>query len=404
MTNQQQLKTKDDYRRIAAKVKKVKFLNRVRFEIADSFDNMFTLFRSAATVIGSAALIAAVAYSAAIAFSDLFPMVQRETTFILIGLFLAVMFILSYSYFYLVYGKKQSIHRRNHGKVVEEPDEEPDDNFPDLFYRTANEYEKLFLEGKKEIEDRMNTLEQNTLFAPGAERDELVTRIVDLATQDGGHKLFEQIQKEVKQVYGPSIHLVQVRALLNAARKRLGSHAHALSRRATYNLLSGVAVTLLAISVLVWWSWDYRDVLASDTMAHAVETNNQDTPASISDSANRQQLFADVLLSSLPRLSLAIILEVFAFFFLRQYRNSLMEEKYFQNEVTNIECQQASIEGALMTASSDLKDQIFKELASTERNRILDKDQTTVDLERMKSETKQSTDVLTKVIELMKQK
>ncbi|XYQ96403.1 hypothetical protein ACTABX_07145 [Pseudomonas syringae] len=89
----------------------------------------------------------------------------------------------------------------------------------------------------------------------------------------------------------------------------------------------------------------------------------------------------------LPRLSLIILIEVFAYFFLRLYKSGLVEVKYFQNELTNIEARQISMEAAREAGDNALIGVVVTKLADTERNHILTKDQTTVELEKAKLES-----------------
>jgi uncharacterized membrane protein YjfL (UPF0719 family) len=84
-----------------------------------------------------------------------------------------------------------------------------------------------------------------------------------------------------------------------------------------------------------------------------------------------------------PRITLTLMIEVFAYFFLRLYSNSLSEIKYFQNELTNIELKRIALETALQKEDSeDLQTNILEGLGTTERNFVLSKKQTTVELEK----------------------
>ncbi|MBJ9306975.1 hypothetical protein I5496_01985 [Citrobacter freundii] len=94
--------------------------------------------------------------------------------------------------------------------------------------------------------------------------------------------------------------------------------------------------------------------------------------------------YIEYILHYLPRLSIAIVIEVFAYFFLRLYKQSLDEIKYFQNELTNIEMKYFGL--MIIKRSNpeaDLKE-LAAELIKTERNHVLEKGQSTVYLERDK--------------------
>ncbi|MGX1126539.1 hypothetical protein [Pseudomonas sp. HLS-6 TE3448] len=89
----------------------------------------------------------------------------------------------------------------------------------------------------------------------------------------------------------------------------------------------------------------------------------------------------------LPRLSLIILIEVLAYFFLRLYKAGLAEVKYFQNELTNIEAKQIATDVAREAGDNTLIGVVVTKLAETERNHVLTKDQTTVELEKARLES-----------------
>lgn len=79
-----------------------------------------------------------------------------------------------------------------------------------------------------------------------------------------------------------------------------------------------------------------------------------------------------------------------------------MDMKYFQNELTNIESKLISVEYAVATDHSDSLEAALDSLARTERNFLLEKGQSTVELERGKSESDLARDVLRTFPELFK--
>lgn len=93
-----------------------------------------------------------------------------------------------------------------------------------------------------------------------------------------------------------------------------------------------------------------------------------------------------------PRLSLIILIEVFAYFFLGLYKSGLSEIKYFQNEITNIESKYAAMEYAVQYGDKDSINSVLNQIAVTERNFLLKKGESTVLLEqdRISSELKGS--------------
>jgi hypothetical protein len=112
----------------------------------------------------------------------------------------------------------------------------------------------------------------------------------------------------------------------------------------------------------------------------------------------------ELLAYFIPRVSLVFLIEVFAYFFLRLYKQSLSEIKYFQNETTNIEAKHLAIHIASRTNDPALLNRVVDELVKTERNFILGKDQTTVELERDRMSRSSNNEILAILKDLLKTK
>lgn len=96
----------------------------------------------------------------------------------------------------------------------------------------------------------------------------------------------------------------------------------------------------------------------------------------------------------IPRVSFVIVMEVFAYFFLRLYRNGFEEVKYYQNELTNFDSKILGLRFLSEVENEDTKASILKDLINTERNFILNKGQSTVALERYKIKEHEEKNVL----------
>ncbi|CAN5151599.1 hypothetical protein BH10PSE3_BH10PSE3_28710 [soil metagenome] len=79
-----------------------------------------------------------------------------------------------------------------------------------------------------------------------------------------------------------------------------------------------------------------------------------------------------------PRATLAIILELISFFFLRLYNATEQEIKHHKNEVTNMESKFAAALIAMEAPTAPLKAQIVKGFMESERNFLLRKNEKTV--------------------------
>jgi|SRR5690348_14234729 len=162
-------------------------------------------------------------------------------------------------------------------------------------------------------------------------------------------------------------------ARLQMTRQRLSQEVQDLAKRGNLNLVLGILTTLAGLS----------------TLAYAVVT----APSSIS--------VPDILGHFLPRLSLAFLIEIFAYFFLKLYKQTLTEIKYFQNELTNVESTAAAAMFALESGNAVLFEKIALSLSKTERNFVIHKDQTTVDLERERLASKGSEQAIKTLADLL---
>lgn len=148
---------------------------------------------------------------------------------------------------------------------------------------------------------------------------------------------------------------------VESIRGRLTGELKDLTKRGNLNLTIGILTTLGAISALFWG-------------LIATQPNPQETHA------------VGLLRHYLPRLSFAIFIEVFSFFFLRLYKNSLEDIKYYHNELTNLDSRLLALEIAVSTQQSDALTPILLGLLSTDRNFVLKSGASTVELEKVKTE------------------
>ncbi|CAO3428507.1 hypothetical protein [Azospirillum argentinense] len=82
----------------------------------------------------------------------------------------------------------------------------------------------------------------------------------------------------------------------------------------------------------------------------------------------------------IPRIMVVLFIEVFAYFFLRIYRNGIYEIKYFQNEISNIEGKLLALEGAILSKDKSSIRDACQVLLKTERNFLLKKGDFTIEM------------------------
>ena len=151
---------------------------------------------------------------------------------------------------------------------------------------------------------------------------------------------------------------------------RLREELFSLTKRSNLNLALGVVTTLIGLGLLGVF------VLSN--------------PVSFKETS-------DFVESFVPRLSLVIFIEIFAYFFLRLYKDTLSEIKYFQNEITNIESKYLAVAISISSQSENGIIHSIDSLLSTERNHILNKGQTTVEIEKARTEQQLTDSVLDKL-------
>lgn len=172
----------------------------------------------------------------------------------------------------------------------------------------------------------------------------------------------DNILSEIEQKYSVEIrkdkYLKDLREQCEQVRSRLRKEIESLGRRGNLNLVIGVVTTIAAVTVLA------TTVL----------------------SGNHQLTQDELMAYYIPRLTLSIFIELFSFFFLKLYKAGLNEIKYFQNELTNVEMKFIAAEKAVMSDKEESISDVIKELASTERNFKLSKGESTVELEKFKTD------------------
>ena len=97
---------------------------------------------------------------------------------------------------------------------------------------------------------------------------------------------------------------------------------------------------------------------------------------------------------SIPRMTLAIFAELLTLFFLRVYRTCLADMKYFQNELTNVDFRFAALERAIKIGDAALLSSVVRGFSETERNFVLAPGESTVEIERGKTETTMMRDMI----------
>jgi hypothetical protein len=207
-------------------------------------------------------------------------------------------------------------------------------------------------------------------------RNNIINSLAERIKEESASSILEEIQEKISKEGQNRTRIEVIENQFSQTIDRLKKELFSLSKRGNLNLSIGIVTTIAGLALLGMF------VLGESPAGTAAST---------------EQFVIDFI----PRISLVVLIEVFAYFFLRLYKANLSEIKYFQNEITTIESKYLALKVAVNLDEPDQLKIVIDRLSNTERNFILDKGQSTVDLERARIEQQTSTDVLGKITTLL---
>lgn len=232
----------------------------------------------------------------------------------------------------------------------------------------AKHIEKLREELTQRIESKSSTV------IDGDKLNELISEKVDTLTTE---IIFDKIEEKYEDRLIDDIKFKSLLQEIELVKHRIDRETARTSRNANLNLLIGFFTTFMAIFFLGY-------------SLLGVTTGTQSTN--------------DFIYHFVPRISLSIFIELFSFFFLRIYKTNLDDIKHLTNERTNIDMKLLALRTALMQNDTDLLKIVIADLSKTERNFILKKGESTVDLEKGKLENRSSDKILENLTRLLSRK
>ena len=228
---------------------------------------------------------------------------------------------------------------------------------------------------EKDIQDRLKENKGASLEISMEEREALFKNLKSNLGSDLSQNILTEIESKYSKEIVEKSRLSEIKNQFEVTKVRLNSEIEALSRRGNLNLIIGIITTLIAIGLLAYivLNSNIKFIEYSELISHYV-----------------------------PRLSLIIFIEVFSFFFLKLYKNSLEGIKYFQNEMTNVEIKFISLESVFLSGDDEAIKTISQELSKTERNYIISQNESTVELEKIKQDNQQIKNILDSVLSIIK--
>lgn len=209
------------------------------------------------------------------------------------------------------------------------------------------------------ISRELNSLNEkvSALQAGGKDEiDSLISTVSDAALKSVSQDILMRVERKVEELSDlySSRHALEMSAI---SRNRLEISLDRLSRRGNTNLAIGTFVTITGASML-WYFVVFESIDAGNA--------------------------ASYIMHFIPRISIVILVQVFALFFLKLYKSGIDDIKYIENEITNIEQKELALSVSLLQDDSDLRAKIILHIAQTERNNVLKNGESTIQLERDK--------------------
>ena len=235
-----------------------------------------------------------------------------------------------------------------------------------------------------ELERALEQMRHEIEFARGtgptfteADKEALMRTMQEHIRSETVEALLLVVESRVAEKYGDLQVLTLVKSQAEKTLDRLRQELFALSKRGNLNLAIGIVTTIAGLLLL-----------GAFVLTEA--QNTVDLPT-----------FA---VGFVPRISLVLLIEVFAYFFLRLYKTALTEIKYFQNEITSIEAKFLALTVAATSKKEDQLAGVLHQFARIERNFILEKGQTTVELERNRLDQQVDDSLMNRLADVLKKK
>lgn len=227
-----------------------------------------------------------------------------------------------------------------------------------------------FLKKFQEYERKLSELNQKNSI-------ESLTQITAKEKEELLKTLTEQLESKTSEEYllklENKIKLKLIEDSISSSFSRIKNEISSLGNRGTINLFIGITLNIGGIFYLIFtMSSTFTNIEIVAVISHLT-----------------------------PRILMVVFVEIFSFFFLNLYKKSLDEIKYFQNEMTNLEAKYLALALAKQSGNFKLLSSIVENLMNTERNFVLKKDETTIELEKNRIEFQTSNNTIQALKEII---
>ena len=205
------------------------------------------------------------------------------------------------------------------------------------------------------LETELQQLKVESKLTP-AENTALLDALAKKIKSESTESLLNELRLQMSDQEARQLKARAQRTPFFRTRTRLEEAIAILQKRANLNLLAGMAVTVAGLAVM----WETIRSAPSDGSA------------------------LPFALHYIPRITIFFFVELLAYFFLRLYKANLEGTRYYHNELTSIDAKRVAAQELPYLTDDSLRGRLLETLLSTERNFVLDKGQTTVEIETAK--------------------
>lgn len=228
-----------------------------------------------------------------------------------------------------------------------------------LMYSKMRQEEKQAPKDKSDVETEIQRASKETLSQSKISNKQEV-------------KVRETSEPDSTNTTALNVNILDVHTAFLGSEERLKEELKSNSKRATTNLIIGSVIGLVGILILVWFVFDLftGNIYSSkDNLIRSLETFG-------------------------ARLCIVFLVELFSYFFLKLYKDCIERTRYYQNELTNIESKKIAILSSVILKDTEHSKAIIESMLCVERNFIIPRDCTTLELEKLRSKSKMEFNII----------